>query len=186
MGGKMKYFLVLMVIICESCNGGVVHKVGESAGWTNINLTSSYYNSWTASKNFQVGDTILFEYNKEFHNVVRVTHKNFNECNPTAPYASWATGNDSFPITKTGHYYFICGLPSHCQAGQRVDIRVTQRTPTQSPSPSPKPAIDTPDTVAPTPAPAPSAVHPSKKSASSSLQSHFMLLMFVVATALAF
>lgn len=130
----------------------------------------------------------MFEYNKEFHNVVRVTHKNFNECNPTAPYASWATGNDSFPITKTGHYYFICGLPSHCQAGQRVDIRVTQRTPSQSPGPSPSPATDSPDTVAPTPVPAPgpSAVHPSKKSASSSLQSHFMLLMFVVATALAF
>lgn len=130
----------------------------------------------------------MFEYNKEFHNVVRVTHKNFNTCNSTAPYASWATGNDSFPITKTGHYYFICGLPSHCQAGQRVDIRVTQRTPSQSPSPSPSPnpVIDTPDTIAPAPAPGPSAVHPSKKSASSSLQSHLMLLMFVVATALAF
>ena len=58
MGGNLKYLLVLMVMIVESCNGGVVHKVGESSGWTNINLTSSYYNSWTASKNFQVGDTI--------------------------------------------------------------------------------------------------------------------------------
>ncbi|KAL1541723.1 mavicyanin-like [Salvia divinorum] len=183
MGGKMIYFLVLMVMICESCNGGIVHKVGESSGWTTLNITSSYYNSWSTSKNFQVGDTILFEYNKEFHNVVRVTHKNFNACNSTAPYASWATGNDSFPITKQGHYYFICGLHGHCRAGQRVDIRVVQRTPSQGPSPSP--LIDGPDSAAP--APAPSAVHPSPKSASSSLHSHFKLLMFVVATtALAF
>ncbi|KAK4436938.1 Mavicyanin [Sesamum alatum] len=84
-------------------------------------------------------DFAVFEYNKQFHNVVRVTHKNFNTCNSTSPYATWATGNDSFTVTRPGHFYFICGFPGHCHSGQKVDIRVPkdhEHGPTPGPLPS--------------------------------------------------
>ncbi|XP_057804971.1 mavicyanin-like [Salvia miltiorrhiza] len=178
MGGKRIYLLVLMVMICGNCSAGEVHKVGESSGWTNINLAPSYYKSWTASKRFQVGDTILFEYNKEFHNVVRVTHKNFNACNTSAPYAAWGSGNDSFTIRRPGHYYFICGVPNHCWAGQKVDIRVAQHSPGPRPTPSSGPTSKSPLSVAQGPSSPPA--HPPKKSASSSLHSHLKLWLGVV------
>ncbi|BFG29489.1 hypothetical protein CerSpe_157630 [Prunus speciosa] len=39
-----------------------------------------------------------------------------------------------------GNFYFLCGAPSHCQAGQRVEIMATLPTPNGSfVSPSPAP-----------------------------------------------
>lgn len=128
----------------------------------------------------------VFEYNKEFHNVVRVTHKNFNACNLTAPYVTWATGNDTFTITRPGHYYFVCGFPGHCSAGQKVDIRVPKNDPAQGPAPGP---LDPPsDSLGPsTIASSPAQPQPPKKSASSSsIHSYFNLCFCgVVAFAIA-
>ncbi|XP_057509175.1 uncharacterized protein LOC130791870 [Actinidia eriantha] len=61
----------------------------------------------------------VFEYNSEFQNVICVTHNNFNSCNVTVN-----RGNDSFHVSINGH----------CQADQRIDIRVST-----TPSPSPPP-----------------------------------------------
>ncbi|KAH6799150.1 hypothetical protein C2S51_035634 [Perilla frutescens var. frutescens] len=173
MGENLTYLFLLMMMICVSCNANEIHKVGGSSGWTSANLTPSYYKSWATSKVFNVGDTILFEYNKEFHDVVRVTHKNFNACNSTAPYAKWATGNDSFTIRRPGHYYFICGVPGHCWTGQKVDIRVPQQGPVHSPSPSvpypqspPEAGQSSPPTISSSPA------LPPKKNAAASINSY--------------
>ncbi|KAL0355227.1 UNVERIFIED_CONTAM: Mavicyanin [Sesamum radiatum] len=103
----------------------------------------------------------VFEYNKQFHNVVRVTHKNFNACNSTSPYATWATGNDSFTVTRPGHFYFICSFPGHCQSGQKVDIRVPKD---HEHGPKPGPSPQSPPKLGPSPkstsAPGPSSVPP--------------------------
>ncbi|KAL8487999.1 hypothetical protein ACS0TY_024324 [Phlomoides rotata] len=131
MGEKVLVSYILIVImICCGCHSSKVYKVGGSSGWTTTNITPSRYKTWAASIVFQSSSILLlmgmavFEYNKEFHNVVRVTHDNFNRCNSTAPLSTWASGNDSFTITGPGHFYFICSLPGHCWAGQKVDIRV--------------------------------------------------------------
>ncbi|KAG6486024.1 hypothetical protein ZIOFF_054594 [Zingiber officinale] len=78
----------------------------------------------------------VFSYAKSFHNVVEVNKTNYNACNSSSPIATYATGNDSITIKHKGHYYFICGFPGHCDAGQRVDIKVSKLS---SPSPSPSP-----------------------------------------------
>ncbi|CAI9761424.1 unnamed protein product [Fraxinus pennsylvanica] len=136
------FFIINVVCVLSMAMGNVVYKVGGAAGWTNIGNVD--FKSWAASKNFHVGDTILFEYNKEFHNVVRVTHKNFNACNSTAPYETFATGADSFTIKKPGHFYFICSVPGHCEGGQKVDIRVSAASnsaPASAPSPTDSEAV---------------------------------------------
>ncbi|XP_012827654.1 PREDICTED: uncharacterized protein LOC105948939 [Erythranthe guttata] len=116
----------------------------------------------------------VFEYKKEFHNVVRVTHTNFNNCNSTNPYHTWSTGNDSFTIPRHGHFYFICGVPGHCQSGQKIDIRV----PISVPAPSPQsPSLPGPTSVSVAPAPSP-------KSGSSSLHLSWKLWVLVVAVGL--
>lgn len=149
-----------------------------------MNLTIFFYSH-------RLTKSLVFEYNKEFHNVVRVTHKNFNACNATAPYATWATGNDSFTITRPGHYYFICGFPGHCWAGQKVDIRVLQPpgpSPSpysQSPTPRSPPEVGPPIVDSVPPAISASPAHPPKKSASSSLHSHSKLWLCVVVLGLA-
>lgn len=135
----------------------------------------------------EIAKLAVFEYNKEFHSVVRVTHKNFNACNLTAPYVTWATGNDSFTIRRAGHYYFVCGFPGHCSAGQKVDIRVPKHDPAQGPSPAAGPFDLPSDSSGPTTvASSPAQPQHRKKSAASSIHSYFNLWFYgVVAFAIA-
>lgn len=68
--------------------------------------------------------SLVFEYNPTFHNVLQVNRSDFHSCDATSPIATYTTGNDSIVINSPGHYYYICGFVGHCQAGQKVDLRV--------------------------------------------------------------
>ncbi|XP_009761916.1 mavicyanin-like [Nicotiana tabacum] len=184
---KKAMLLFLMVLVFCGVTKGEVYKVGDSTGWTDIGHFD--YKSWSASKNFRVGDSIVFEYNKQFHNVVRVTHKNFDACNAATTYSTFNTGNDTFVIRRPGHFYFICSFPGHCQNGQKVDIRVPKPTkssssPSSSPSSKPNSPLE-PVTPSATWAPSPSPAADDKKSGSSELFFSFKLwlsMLLIVAS----
>ncbi|KAJ6955235.1 hypothetical protein NC652_006622 [Populus alba x Populus x berolinensis] len=57
----------------------VVYQVGDSAGWTSMGQVD--YQDWAANKNFHGGDTLVFNYNNQFHNVKQLLI-------PTAPIQS--------------------------------------------------------------------------------------------------
>ncbi|XP_058773048.1 mavicyanin-like [Vicia villosa] len=150
---------LMMTMVAVQVSNAAVHKVGDSSGWTIIGNID--YKKWSATKNFQIGDTIVFEYNSQFHNVMRVTHAMYKSCNVSSPLTTFSTGKDSIKITNYGHHFFLCGVPGHCQAGQKVDINVLNvsaaaaATPTISPS-----ALASPVPVATTPAPSPNNASP--------------------------
>ncbi|KAF3457164.1 hypothetical protein FNV43_RR01821 [Rhamnella rubrinervis] len=133
-------------------SSGAVYKVGDSAGWTTIGNFN--YKQWAATKTFQVGDIIKFEYSPQFHNVMRVTHAMYRSCNASAPLEAFSSGNDSYTVKTKGHHFFMCGVPGHCQAGQRVDINVPRNSTSIAPTPS---ALASPTVPAAgtTPAPTP-------------------------------
>ncbi|KAE9596469.1 putative cupredoxin [Lupinus albus] len=152
----MLMMMMMMLGVNVSC--AEVYKVGDSDGWTIIGNVD--YNNWASTKNFQLGDTIIFEYGAEFHNVMRVTHAMYQSCNASSPITTFTSGNDSIKITNQGHHFFICGIPGHCQMGQKVDINVLKvsaaKAPTpSSPAPAPAPAIASPVPLANIPAPTP-------------------------------
>lgn len=84
---------------------------------------------------------------------MQVTHADYKACNASSPIATHTTGNDSITISTHGHHFFLCGVPGHCQAGQKVDINVI-RAPSVAPTPS---IVPNPSTAATTPAPSPSS-----------------------------
>lgn len=98
----------------------------------------------------------VFEYNAQFHNVMRVTHPMYKSCNGSSPIATFTTGNDTIKITNHGHHFFFCGVPGHCQAGQKVDINVLRVvSAAAAPSPSSS-ALASPTVPASINVPAPS------------------------------
>ncbi|CAK7348045.1 unnamed protein product [Dovyalis caffra] len=113
-----------------------VYRVGDSAGWTSMGQVD--YQDWAASKNFHVGDILVFNYNNQFHNVKQVKHQGFESCNATSPIATYTNGSDTVTLEKLGHFYFICGYPGHCQAGQKIDVFVPPPTLNLSPVTSPQ------------------------------------------------
>ncbi|KAG4987322.1 hypothetical protein AAZX31_11G005300 [Glycine max] len=141
--------VVFLMMTAFQVSNSAVHKVGDSAGWTIIGNID--YKKWAATKNFQVGDTIIFEYNAKFHNVMRVTHGMYKSCNASSPLTRMSTGNDTIKITNYGHHLFLCGVPGHCQAGQKVDINVVKKVSAEAPTPSPISAMASPVPPAPSP-----------------------------------
>ncbi|KAK1307023.1 hypothetical protein QJS10_CPA10g00221 [Acorus calamus] len=121
---SMASLLFFVAVLCGSMgfSAGAVYKVGDSQGWTI--LGNPNYTNWAVSKTFHVGDVVVFEYNKQFHNVLQVTRQAYRACNASAPLATFTSGNDSIPIKTPGHHYFLCGIPTHCTLGQKVDIRI--------------------------------------------------------------
>ena len=117
-----------------------------------------------------------FEYNAQFHNVMRVTHAMYKTCNTSAPMATYTTGNDSITITTRGHHFFFCGVPGHCQSGQKVDINVPRNISSTALSPS---ALITPKSPS-----APSVLAPSPSKAApplNTLNGGFGMLGFAMA-----
>lgn len=154
--GKRTVVVVCSIFAWFEISNAAVYKVGDSAGWTTIGNVD--YKQWSATKTFQLGDKIVFEYNPQFHNVMQVIHSEYKACNASSPISTHTTGNDSITIDTHGHHFFVCGVPGHCQAGQKVDINVLRSpslAPTQSGVPSSVPAA----TVVPAASPSAAAPH---------------------------
>ncbi|OMO50466.1 Plastocyanin-like protein [Corchorus olitorius] len=134
---RMAFLLTMLALLGLSL--AAVHKVGDSSGWTIMGDIDDYAN-WASARTFHVGDSLLFEYNNEFHDVVEVSHDDFQSCTATSAIATYASGSDSITLERPGHYYFLCGVPGHCQIGQRVDILVQPAPSSIAPSTSPSPS----------------------------------------------
>ncbi|KAF8086544.1 hypothetical protein N665_0622s0036 [Sinapis alba] len=154
---KSFFFVSLMILVAifGVALGGTVHKVGDSKGWTMMGVD---YEAWASSRTFQVGDSLVFEYNQDYHDVNEVTPNNFELCIPSDPLERYETGSDTVTLMKTGVHNFICGVPGHCNIGQKLQIVVLPaslgpvaapvprpvRSPRSSLSPSPSPLADSP------------------------------------------
>ncbi|KAL9457058.1 hypothetical protein AB3S75_006152 [Citrus x aurantiifolia] len=100
---KILAFLLLATLLRVSL--GAVHKVGDAAGWTTLGHID--YKQWASSKNFHVGDTIVFDYNNQFHNVKQVTFQDFQSCNGASPIATFTSGSDSITLKKARPLLFL-------------------------------------------------------------------------------
>ncbi|KAH1083122.1 hypothetical protein J1N35_022883 [Gossypium stocksii] len=143
--------------------------VGDDSGWT-INFD---YQTWAKDKVFYVGDKLVFQYPKGYHNVFKVNGTAFKDCDIPPPSEALTSGNDTVVLKTPGQKWYICGVDNHCSAyGQKLSITVLYQygwepapaplapTPiSSSPSlptptaPSWPPAPSLPTTPAPTPEP---------------------------------
>ncbi|TVU44496.1 hypothetical protein EJB05_03939, partial [Eragrostis curvula] len=179
----MKHLLVLALgLAMATTSSAVLYKVGDTNGWTILGNVN--YSDWAGKKTFHVGDTIgksfthkhgffaaglgvkrKFQYPKGIHNVLEVKKADYDSCTNSTPIATHTSGDDKIVIKSPGHRFFICGVPGHCAAGQKVNIRVLK--PRSSDAPSPAPAASKKKKASPAPAPASAAPPPSESSSAS-------------------
>ncbi|KAL2541539.1 Cupredoxin superfamily protein [Abeliophyllum distichum] len=118
---KASSVFLLMISALFGASMAAVYQVGDSDGW---NAFGTDYKKWAATKNFLVGDSIVFNYNPQFHNVVQVSKQDYDTCTSSSPLSIFNSGSDSIPLPTSADYYFICGFPGNCQAGQKVSTPV--------------------------------------------------------------
>ncbi|KAJ6338124.1 hypothetical protein OIU76_007743 [Salix suchowensis] len=75
LGTSMLWVVSLLMMALCGVSMAAVYQCGDSAGWTSMGQVD--YHDWAATKNFHVGDTLVFNYNNQFHNVKQVAHPGF-------------------------------------------------------------------------------------------------------------
>ncbi|KAF8053352.1 hypothetical protein N665_1425s0004 [Sinapis alba] len=124
------------------------YEVGDTNGWTTKMQGLDYYNTWSSSMTFYVKDSFISHYNKDLHNVMEVSFKDYELCNPNSPLATYQSEYEPVKVNRTGHYYFICGVPGHCESGQKFEVVVMppataqQNNSSTSSNPKPNPTND--------------------------------------------
>ncbi|KAL6638092.1 hypothetical protein ACP70R_025664 [Stipagrostis hirtigluma subsp. patula] len=143
MAMSVKHLLALTLgLAMAATSSAVIYKVGDTSGWTI--LGNPNYSDWATKKTFHVGDTIEFQYPKGIHNVLEVKKADYDSCTNSTPIATHTSGDDKIVIKSPGHRFFICGVPGHCAAGQKVNIRVLKPRSSDAPSPAPAASASAP------------------------------------------
>ncbi|XP_004287290.1 PREDICTED: umecyanin-like [Fragaria vesca subsp. vesca] len=104
--------LSLMVVMVGLMKGAtaVEYVVGDSLGWT-LPPNTSLYSDWAASKTFQLGDRVFFNWTGN-HNVALPTKEQYDNC---SDLQSNLGSPVSVELTAGSNYYF-CTVGDHCKA----------------------------------------------------------------------
>ncbi|KAI5066151.1 hypothetical protein GOP47_0018775 [Adiantum capillus-veneris] len=111
-------------------------EVGGSSGWTLPSIGNVNYSDWADSQTFVVGDTLYFNYSREYHNVMVVTKSDYQACEASSPISTYDDGATIVKLDRSGTFYFLCGIPSHCTDGQKVEVKVRKHALSSSTAPS--------------------------------------------------
>ncbi|XP_021901484.1 basic blue protein-like [Carica papaya] len=95
--------------------------VGDEYGWdTIINVEQ-----WPEGKHFYAGDILVFNYDYQDSNVVKLLNKTgYDTCTKPEGAEEYESGNDKIPL-DFGLNHFISGYPVQCQAGLKMFINAT-------------------------------------------------------------
>ncbi|KAF5194540.1 Uclacyanin [Thalictrum thalictroides] len=161
--------VIVLVALLEGAAAQTTHIVLDNRGWI-IPLPegASVYTNWAATKTFMVGDTLVFNFGDNEHDVAEVTKMAFEACNTTntiGPILLKAPVN--ITLTRPGQHYYICTFSQHCSLGQKLAINV-------SGSPSTAPAPPTPTSSGPTAAEGPTAGCPPETTGPTAAHTPFM------------
>ncbi|KAH7674343.1 Cupredoxins domain-containing protein, partial [Dioscorea alata] len=123
-------------------------RVGGENGWSKPdgNETGSY-NQWATKNRFHIGDILYFKYVND--SVLVVDREDYNKCETSKPVREFTDGNTTFQFDRFGFFYFISGLKEHCEAGQKLIVRVMVHPEVLSPSYAPSPLPNGDDGLSP-------------------------------------
>ncbi|KAK1647870.1 hypothetical protein QYE76_065675 [Lolium multiflorum] len=114
---------------------------GDARGWRQPAPGEETYNHWASRSRFHVGDLLYFRYAK--NDSVVVTRDDYKVCRGDRPALRLDGGEEArFRLERSGSLYFISGAPGHCDAGQRLTVRVMAQHDGAS-SPADAPAAST-------------------------------------------
>ncbi|XP_019186547.1 PREDICTED: early nodulin-like protein 2 [Ipomoea nil] len=151
-------FLLMLLVLFDVTIGTQIYRVGDYFGWNNS--TKIDYSKWSASKDFHVGDVLMFQFDPNNDNVFRVSAEDFAGCRAPSPIGLPSDGQEFYALDSPGRWHFICSIPGRCEAGEKLEIVVH---PSVSSAPSSQPSSPVPPTTnPPAMAPAPTRSHQSE------------------------
>ncbi|KAL2543898.1 Uclacyanin 1 [Forsythia ovata] len=128
-----KVFLIaILVTTIAAPSLATDYMVGDDAGWkVGVN-----YTAWAAGKEFYIGDTLMFMYQKGSENVLKVNATEFQQCLASNTSGALTSGNDIVTLAKPGKRWYISGVDDHCSKGVKLVVTVSE-----APAPTPVPTL---------------------------------------------
>uniref|UniRef100_A0A3Q7EAX8 Phytocyanin domain-containing protein n=1 Tax=Solanum lycopersicum TaxID=4081 RepID=A0A3Q7EAX8_SOLLC len=117
-----KAMLIVLVVMMATMRFATdtVYQVGDLAGW----IFNYNYDEWAFFKQFQAGDTLVFNYDPKLHNVMQVNINDYNSCTASNPIGTFNSGSDSILLdTLDADYFFMSGIPGDCASGLKLHIK---------------------------------------------------------------
>ncbi|OIT31643.1 PREDICTED: cucumber peeling cupredoxin-like [Nicotiana attenuata] len=112
--------------LVQDTTAQTVHVVGDNIGWTMPNNGAVAYTNWAAGKTFSVGDTLVFNFGTNQHDVLQVQKTSFDGCNSQNAIGDpIMAGPANVTLDSAGAHYYICTFGRHCQNGQKLAITVS-------------------------------------------------------------
>ncbi|XP_056693851.1 blue copper protein isoform X2 [Spinacia oleracea] len=143
---------MFMVVSLAVRSLATVYTVGDASGWT-IGVD---YGTWSASKTFVVGDTLVFNYGSG-HTVDEVKQSDYKTCTIGNSITTDNKGKTSILLQTSGTHFFICAIIGHCGSGMKLSVNVllpsttnNSTSPTSFPSTTPTPTPTATSGVYPT------------------------------------
>ncbi|KAL1299285.1 hypothetical protein HN51_043726 [Arachis hypogaea] len=134
--------------------------VGGQKGWSvPSDPNSNSYNQWAEKNRFQIGDSLVFNYQSGQDSVLQVSSEDYASCNTDGSSEKFSDGHTVIKLKQSGPHYFISGNKDNCAKNEKLVVivmadrtnRNTNQTGTAvSPSPSPLPTLST-ESIAPSP-----------------------------------
>ncbi|CAK9310396.1 unnamed protein product [Citrullus colocynthis] len=104
----------------------LTHIVGDGVGWTIPPSDATFYVHWAAGKTFAVGDSLVFNFRIDVHDVERVPKRSFDICSDDQEIGDTIeSGPATILLTAPGEHYYISTENQDCQFGQKLAINVT-------------------------------------------------------------
>ncbi|KAF3434418.1 hypothetical protein FNV43_RR25521 [Rhamnella rubrinervis] len=134
--------ILMAVSPSSACSYGLQYSVGDSL-WT-IPPTPDYFSNWSTSIFFKIGDSLVFDFETGFFNVIQVSKQEYERCTALNPMKMIFRGPAILSLSESGVFYFMCNISNYCILGQKISITVhdcpTHNPSVLSPSPSPSPS----------------------------------------------
>ncbi|KAK8967369.1 Early nodulin-like protein 1 [Platanthera guangdongensis] len=118
-------FLTLFLLSTAS-HGREILVGGSSINSWKIPSSSSAQNliQWAESTRFQVGDSLVWNFDGEKDSVVEVSRDDYYACRTSNPIAVHHGGDNRVGLVRSGAYYFVGGAAGACEKGERVVVVV--------------------------------------------------------------
>ncbi|KAG6389567.1 hypothetical protein SASPL_151038 [Salvia splendens] len=146
--------VLLLIFVSLSFSEARDHLVGGKSGaWKVPASDAESLNHWAEKSRFNIGDSLVWEYDGSKDSVLQVTKRDYVTCNTSKPIETYTGGSTKVKLPHSGPYYFISGANGNCEKGQKVIVVViSERRGNLKISPAPSPTESEGPAVAPAPA----------------------------------
>ncbi|XP_050383491.1 lamin-like protein [Argentina anserina] len=125
---RIRMMTVTVVVVVAFLLPGAMaklYKVGDEQGWSpNVN-----YTEWSADKEVNVGEWLIFNFDKRYYNVLEVNKTSFDSCNDQVFITNITRGGrDVFELKEARPYYFLSS-GGYCYHGMKLALVVQEQPP---------------------------------------------------------